>query len=186
MERNEYHWKDVSPKFNRSYTYIFPILGQSRSQFLNVKACFIGDEDKTYKNHIFLLHDFSGNIEFSRYEKSLLKHPQFVEQYSPDEETDMFVFSVPDIALEDYGKIIESKYSKVSNKYKHHIIRFHSPYIGKIENKMFYKVLYRHSDIKKKIESDFNVKLNEEAEVSSLMNMNKEIFRTWMKVPNIL
>ena len=184
MNERKEHWSNVVPNFNRTYTYIFPMLGQNKNQFKNVKSCFIGDEEKPqFNKHIFLLHNFSGDIEYSRYEKFLIKHPQFIEQYSPDSETDMFVFSVPDMMIEDYEKILNSKYSRISQRYKQHIIQFHSPYIGNIKDKAFFKVLYRHKDLRIKIESDLKVKLTSENEVSSLMDLNKEIFKKWMKIP---
>ena len=187
MEEKERKWENVNFNFNKSSVYCLPMLGRNKCQFKNVKACFIGDKDfVVYSNHIFVLHRSFNSPEVLQYESQLEKHPEFVTSYCPDDDSTMFVFNVPNSLQSDYNLFLQSKYSKLSFEYKRHVICFHSPYTGKLNDYLFYKVMTRDKYLKKGLETRLNVTLSPDAELSSVLNMDIEVFQEWMKVPKII
>lgn len=173
-------WSIVKKNFNRSYTYLMPMLGIVYDQFKNVKACFVGDEDKPqYQEHLFVLHKKDDTEE--SYYKSLESHPMFVERYMVDLQHEMFVFEIPDSQIDNYRKFRDSKFSRMSNEYKQHLKSF----FRILNNHPVMKILNRDEKYRKALEESLGVVIDKEAEVASVLDMEVEIFRDWMKVKEV-
>tara|TARA_R110002012_G_scaffold316281_1_gene531045 strand:+ start:655 stop:1194 length:540 start_codon:yes stop_codon:yes gene_type:complete len=171
--------------FNKSYTYILPILS---TQIDVVKAnlinTFVGSDEYTgYNNHIFLLYKYTGNPRFIEYEDYLENTKIFVAKYDPDRHHVMFVFEVPKKYQDIYNKFLKGKYSEFSEDYKLLIFEFHK--ITDPNHKVA-KVLYRHPDIREELEERLNTILPENSEVSSIPDLNIEIYTDEMKVVELL
>ena len=167
--------------FNKSYTYILPMLS---TQFDVVKAnlvnTFIGsDEYSGYDNHIFLLYKFTGNPRFMEYEDYLEHVKLFAAKYDPDKHHVMFIFDVPKKYQNIYDLFKKGKYSEFPEEYKLLIFKFHG--ITNPEHKVA-KVLYKHPDIREELEDRLQVVLPENSEVSSVPNLDIEIYSEEMKV----
>tara|TARA_R110000824_G_scaffold361127_4_gene548922 strand:+ start:10690 stop:11262 length:573 start_codon:yes stop_codon:yes gene_type:complete len=171
--------------FNKSYTYILPILSAYmeviKAQLVNA---FIGSEEyNEYDNHIFLLYKYIGNPKFIEYEDYLEHTKLFKAKYDPDKYHVMFIFNVPKEHQEVYDLFKKGKYSKFPQLYKIKILDFHN--IINEEHKVA-KVLYRHPDLKEELEERLEVNLPKESEVSSVPDLNIEIYLNSMKIKDPL
>lgn len=160
---------------NKSYTYILPMLanyiGIKKRNLVNT---FIGDRDyPKYDNNIFLLYKFSGAKEFLLYEDFLKSTDLFVDSYDPDNHHVMFVFKVPSFYQSDYDLFKQGKYSEMNYDYKVVIFGFHN--IIDHEHRVA-KVLFKHPDLREELEERIGVEIPENMEVSSIPDMNLEIY----------
>jgi len=170
---------------NKSYTYALPMLStEIEIHKNNLMSVFIGDEDKKeYDNHIFLLYKFSAEKEFLEYEDYLKNTHLFVTSYDPDKTHVMFVFDVPAFYQTDYDLYIKGKYSEFNYDYKVIIFAFHN--IMDFKHKVA-QVLFKHEDLKEEIEDRIGEEIPKGSEVSSIPDLNKEVYREYMKVINPL
>jgi len=118
---------------NKSQVYILPFLSDTYRDFVGnnlpccqFRNCFIGDTVKGIDNKILLLYRFHSDPVFLSFEAELENHPLFIERYEVDKLHTMFVFKVPDKFEDDYNKIINGDYSKISAETKKHILDFHN------------------------------------------------------------
>tara|TARA_R110000796_G_scaffold96973_2_gene203682 strand:+ start:2569 stop:3141 length:573 start_codon:yes stop_codon:yes gene_type:complete len=178
---------DVVPKqmLNKSYTYILPMLS-TKIEIVkqNLVNAFIGcDEFPAYDNHIFLLYRYRGDVNFIEYEDYLENTILFKAKYDPDKYHVIFIFDVPKEHQKDYNLFKEGKYSKLSHAYKLLIFKFH-----KIidENHKVGKVLFKHPDLRLEIEDRLNTALPDNSELSSVPDLEIEIYTEKMKIKNVL
>ena len=170
---------------NKSYTYILPMLayyiGITKKDLVNT---FIGDKDyPQYDNNIFLLYKFSGSKKFLLYEDFLKSTELFVDSYDPDDRHVMFVFKVPSFYQSDYNLFKEGKYSEMNYDYKVVIFGFHN--ILDHEHRVA-KVLFKHQDLREEWEERTGSKIPKHAEVSSVPDLDREVYNESMKVINPL
>ena len=170
---------------NKSYTYILPMLSTEIDIVKqNLKNVFIGDESKKdYDNHIFLLYKFSGDKKFLEYEDYLKNTHLFIDAYDPDDQHVMFVFDVPAFYQSDYDLYKKGKYSEMNYDYKVIIFAFHDIMD---HNHKVAKVLFKHQDLKEELEDRIGAEIPKGSEVSSVPDLNREIYREHMKVNNPL
>lgn len=173
---------------NKSDTYILPMLGFKDSQFYSSHNlpqsqyvnCFIGDKSKNIKNKILLLYKFSDHKLYLNFEVVLQNHDLYESSYETDKLHTMFVFSIPDNYLNDFNKIINGKYSTITNSYKEHIINFHSLSKTSETFGIIYKTQNRREQLELEINSGlpkFNwTKIPKDIELESIFNNDIEIF----------
>lgn len=168
---------------NKSFTYILPMLStEININNSNLKNTFIGDKSKKeYDNHIFLLYKFSGSKEFLEYEDYLRNTHLFVDAYDPDDNHVMFVFDVPAFYQTDYDLFVKGKYSEMNYDYKVIIFAFHN--IMDHEHRVA-KVLFKHPDLREEWEERTGVDIPKGMEVSSVPDLNKEVYNESMRVIN--
>ena len=160
---------------NKSFTYVLPML----ALYLDVKTenllnTFIKSADKPeLTNHLFLLYKFSGAKIFLEYEDFLEKEELFELSYDPDKYHVMFVFKIPDSHKEIYDKFLNGKYSEFPQDYKVHIFKFHGI---KDPNHRVAQVLFKHPDLREEWEEALEMPIPDDAEVSSVPDMNLEIY----------
>lgn len=169
----------------KSYTYVLPML----SPYIDIRKdslinTFIGDENAPeYNNHIFLLYKFSGAQPFLRYEDYLEHSKLFVKTYDPDKNHVMYVFNVPSLYQHEYNLFKQGKYSELSYDYKVIIFEFHNIYDS--EHKVA-KVLFKNQDLKEELEDRINEELPKGAELSSVPDLDTEMYKNHMRVINPL
>lgn len=182
VEESIKNYYDFLKGVNRSCTYILPMMGTKRKDFLNLKSCFIGDELRPdLTEHILLLFKFSSDRWFLNYEEELKANPLYVENYDADKFHIMYVFKVPEGQLENYNHFKNSRYSQFDKDYKRHIISF---YELRSDNHVI-KVLYKLEDKYLELEEKLNVHIPRTQEIGSIIDLNLEVFRDWMKYKNI-
>ena len=167
--------------FNKSYTYILPMLS---TQFDVVRAnlinTYIGSDEFTgYDNHIYLLYKYLGNPRFIEYEDYLEHANLFEAKYDPDKYHVMFIFKVPEKYQIVYDLFKQGKYSEFPEDYKLLIFKFHQIVD---ENHKVAKVLYKHPDLKEELEDRLDIILPKNSEVSSVPDLDIEIYTEEMKV----
>lgn len=185
---SEKEWKLGDP--NKSYTYVLPMLGLSIKQFYEVsfpKAnflnAFIGDDSKGLRdNCVLLLYKFSGKLDYIDFENKLREHPEFQASYEPDKRHTMYVFTVPVKYQEEYNKVIEGKYSHLSEEYKSHILQFHN--IDAASS--VYEVLYKKEPAFIRLEQKYSIKIDRNQEAAGLLVWDRECFQEKYKVKESL
>lgn len=157
---------------NTSSIFITPLLGLSRSN-LFWKNNFVNAFMSTpaYDVCIALLYRFSGDVEFVKFEAWLKTQSHFVASYDTDNYHTLYVFSVPDIALETYMQIRNGKYSEISELWKLQILSYH----GFDREGKTGQILYKDKRLREEMEQKFDVDL-QDAELHSIPEMKYERF----------
>jgi len=162
-------------KKTKSSTFLFPMLGGSRSSFFWDRLfmnCFIATDNDSHC--IALLYRWSGDPMFIQFEKTLSEFPNFRKTYDPDTQTVMFVFDIPSDCEEDYTHFIQGGYSKLSTKYKKDILTFH----GLTSNSEIGQILYKDQKRRERLSFKLGIKLHEDAELLSIINFENETFNS--------
>ena len=149
----------------------------------NLVNTYIGsDEYPEYDNHIFLLYKYIGNPRFIEYEDYLENTKIFKAKYDPDKHHVMFIFEVPKKYQKVYDLYKQGKYSNFPENYKVLIFKFHNIVD---ENHKVAKVLYKHPDLREELEDRLDILLPKDSEVSSVPDLNIEIYTEHMKVKEL-
>lgn len=173
-----------SVEFTHSFRFIVPFLGIS-PQTID-KYClnaYFGDTSQpNLINHVFLLFEYYDDPLNQRLIKEITSLPDYESSYQPSESLIMYIFRIPDRFQKDYELFKQSKYSKISEESKKVIKSFFS--LNPTND--LYGILYRTEARRKHLEKYFSqcpdgtevsyVSLPEDAEYSSILNLEKEIF----------
>ena len=170
---------DINRDVNRSYTYVLPMLGVVRAEFKYLIQCFIGDDTKPeLEDKIFMLYSLQEVEEKETYEKLLQNNENYHYHYVSDDEHTMYVYNVPINRKDDYSKFKEGKYSQFNEKYKRHVLTFHS--LGMRSE--VGKVLYRAEDKYIEIEKLVGQPIDRGQEIGNMPNFKEEVYTEEMKV----
>jgi hypothetical protein len=161
---------------------IDPILLQTHL-LLNAYLYDENVEDGKEDGLIFLHYEYQ-DLEgsFGRLENNMKLVSEFKGIYDPDRYTTMFYFDVPYNRMKEYKLFLQSKYSQVSDEYKQRILKFHN-FGTKSE---VYGVLYKTKERRKVLEETLDVYISEDAEVASLLNIEKETYTKQHLITNPL
>ena len=160
---------------NKTFTYILPMLQDYvKIKKENLINTYIGSQDRPDdNNHIFLLFKFSGEKEFLEYENYLTTTKLYVDSYDPDKYHVMYVFKVPKKHQNVYDLFKEGKYSEFPQAYKVSLFEFHNI---KTPTHRVAQVLFKHPDLREEWEEKLNIPIPEDSEVSSVPDMDSEIY----------
>lgn len=157
--------------YNKSFTYILPILGELlKIELSDVSACYIGDGKRP---------EFDAKILLIFQSKFLLKnrgeaigHELFVDTYIGAGNKEVFVFKVPESDTKNLVKFIDGKYSEFDDAHKKRILAFHQ-----LDNdSRVNQVLTKHLALKKQLEDALKVVIPENQELSSKPDMLNESY----------
>lgn len=134
-------------RYNRSYTYILPMLGNSYMQFTKndpdnpsesilIDTYLRSEYAPKYKEHLFLRYKVIPR--YGPIYKWLESHSYYEDSYDYDDEI-VYCFKIPYSKLTDYIHFINSSYSKMSEIYKRHILKFHGLRVTNNVAKVLYK-----------------------------------------------
>lgn len=176
----------IHNKLSKTSNFIFPYLGKNRDYFKwneNFVNSFIGTEEHgDYGTSIYLLYRYDGSINFFAFEKVITEHPWYKETVDTDKYHVLFRFDIPDDFLVDIEKIINGKYSRISEKGKEQILRFHNT----TKDKPLGDILYRAESRKKQLEEDLSephngsiIKISESADLLDPFDIEEEIFMNY-------
>lgn len=109
--------------------------------------------------------------DFSKYESMLLKLGEnagfkLIAHYSPDNFTEMIVFSVPKEYHEIYDLIVVGKYSQLPDDYKKHILKF----LGLKNDSKTAKILYKSNSYRLELSKELDCEIPKENELLSPPN----------------
>ncbi len=121
---------DQKQVINRTYIYLFPIIGLSnkmkKEDFKYFKAIYFKDENRAdEKEKLYLLLRFKGDRTYAKFEEQLRRLPNCSDSYDPDSYHTMFVFDIPSEYKREYDLFCKGKYSQFSENYKQSIAVFH-------------------------------------------------------------
>jgi hypothetical protein len=161
-------------KRTKSSIFVLPMLGGSRHLYLWDKLllnCFIATEED--KNCIALLYRWSSDPLFLKFEKALSKFKSFKRRYDPTPNCVMFVFNVPKAQQRNYNKFVRGQYSKLSAKYKLHLLDFHNKEIEDTIGQVLFKTDKRRESLERKLASI----LPEDSELLSIIDIKAETYK---------
>lgn len=176
--------------YNRSYTYVLPMLDWWDSRFLlntQLRGCFIGDVNHPeLDNHIFVLYKFTGARWFTSFEHVLQDTDHFVTSYDPDKSHVMFVYDVPEHQQYNYDMIKQSKYSQLKETHKKRVVTFHGAEAAKKPIAVMYKHESMYADWENKLNeglpSNMHVRIPRDQEATTALNMADEVYHEKLKI----
>lgn len=147
-----------------------------------LKNCYIGDQEGIYTNSILLEFDFSFKIpECTSYEHRIKNNIYFKKLIDLEDEV-LYIFNFPEEYLNEYLYFKDGKYSKFGEDAKELILEFWYkfykdnkqaiPFLVKIK-----QILFRDEKLRRKLEKELDEKLDEDAELSSIPDLEKELFK---------
>jgi hypothetical protein len=171
---------------NKTFPYLFPLVVNKKdkitdfkndelfphSNFINVfRYC---EKYPQYDKHVFLVYKYSPKPLFETFINKLKNNSNFVLDDDLDKYTVMLIYKIPK-EFEHTLKMFDlGKYSQFSNEAKSRILSFFSAKEEDIFNPVgvLYKKLWRKEDIERSI----GMKLPDNAELSSIPNIDKETY----------
>jgi hypothetical protein len=148
-------------KYNRSYIYALPSLGDSYLQFVKKNpqdisqkilrnTYLFSDYMPDHKEHIFI--EYKEVLYLKQFYQWLESLDNFINKYEVDDEEDTFTycFKIPSVNKINIKAFKQSKYSEMNDNYKRHIIKFHNKKLNHEISKILYKdeSLYIEREIK--------------------------------------
>lgn len=166
---NSYH--GIDQKLTKTCIFILPLLLTDYDYFDYNYSLFNGyvSEDGKY---IYLKYKFINSEKFLKLEDKLRGHSQFVRAYDPDKNFVVYVFKLQDRYKDYISKILEGKYSQISDYYKKIILRFHkaSP------RSVLGMILYKDSMYKKKLEKELGTRIPDDIDLMSKSKLEEELW----------
>ena len=146
----------------------------------NLKACYVGDIEKSeHSEHILLEYEFKDSSKdlYLKFEEEIQACKYFEDFYDTTEGTIVFIFKVPEKYKKDYNHFINSDYSKFSAAYKDKIIEFHGEVNAHITKGVLFKTKERFEILKSRLcdESNGETVLTYDMEFESMWNKSQEI-----------
>ena len=172
------------PRYTKSKTYLLPLLSEVlhlKLEFLpQLINTFMFDENEEYKNCFFIQHEFNfKNPAFTSYEHKLTSNELFVKSIDLDNQV-IYIFKFPEEYLKEYNHLAKSEYSKFGKDAKDLILRFWGEvYSGNPAGVNFLlkvkQILYKEEKLRKQLESDLKITLDENQELGEYIDPKNEI-----------
>lgn len=172
--------EDTECFINKSLWFFLPLLGEKYYEMYNIKGVFLKHFEKEEEDDCFYLVLYNSDYKnFKIYLNKLLNLSIYKTHKILPNKDILVEFYVPKSILEDYEKFKNSKYSKISNEYKNKIINFFDIKANNIFDdwRHLHYVLYKNKQLKKSMERHLLVKIPDENELSSVLNMEKETYK---------
>lgn len=172
--------KKVDIKRNISRSLLFYLLELDSVDYeKEIVNTYIKDVDKEYSFPVIhVLISLNTEVsKLSKLDKSFKKLPVFIESASINENYVMYTFKIPDKYLEDYERFLLGKYSQYSTKAKNQILQYSLPWGINFQVLTKQPPKYKDQfDLKKDWEAKIGIKFNENQELFSSPDIDKETF----------
>jgi hypothetical protein len=180
-ENKEFYILYVS-KINKITLFSLPMFFDTRdvastSNLINV---YYGDSNSGNNHNLYFHYRYNSEPRFKETERILTKDDYFVNETDVDRFHTVYQAKIPTKWIFDFDKIIDGKYSKISNKFKLKIIKFHSLK----SDKYLYQVINRDKKLLDKMELDLNVKIPDEIDLMSKINLTSVNYSTIKTINN--
>ena len=117
---------------NETLSFLLPMISSkvfTKRFFLrdNFIGAFIGDIDRyEYDNEIILAYHIDRTLDFLKFDAKLCQNPYYtrISYDYPEKNVVLYVFKIPVELEEEYEKVLEGEYSKLSPSYKLDLIKF--------------------------------------------------------------
>ncbi len=170
-------------KKNYSCTYIAPLIDNFVTLNKNVVVnTFLFDINYPEYNSdmvrgLFVLLKYEKDKTIN---KEIISSKYHVMHYPVDNNYYMVYIKFPLDIIQDTIYVIQGKYSKLSDKSKGLILKYHN----QTRMDKLYKILHKSPEYRKELENSLNVILGDEVELGNIIDQSKEVFTT--KVDTIL
>lgn len=163
-----------------SSLFLLPMLGYNTNYFevgrFLVNCYAFTDLDPEAEPSIYLLYRFnSGDEDYEALESRLLKHTFFVKQFHPDNYSVLYKFKLPEVVYPDYFKVMEGKYSQLSEPTKDIIFNFNRVSSNN-EESMFYGIFNKTEARRKELGAMLNMKLPLDVELYEHFNIDDNTY----------
>lgn len=156
---------------NKTSIFLTPMLNKSRNQ-LKIDSYFINSYISDCHQYLCLLYRYTGTNLYKTFEENMIKDKLCVKHIEHDKYHVMYLFKIPDEFKSDIEHFLEGNYSKFSKELKNLILKF---YNGE-KNSTIVQIINKSPSLKKIIEKDLNVKLEDNAELASKPILQREIY----------
>lgn len=173
-----------SIKYTKSKTYLLPLLSEVvdlRIKFIPyLLNTYMFDENNKFQECFYILHDFNfKNPEFTAYEHKLVNNPLFVKQIDIDNKV-IYIFKFPEEYLDEYYKLLDSRYSEFGEDAKKLILKFWGEvYSGNSSGVNFLlkvkQILYKDEKLRQKIQTNLGVTIDKNQELGDHVDPENEI-----------
>ena len=136
--------------FNPACVTILPMLGRKQEEYPRFRDCFVTDD-----NNIAIYTRVGGNNRDCGFgEEELYKDENFIRTYDDDFDNTFatYEFKVPNKWKNDFDKIMNNEFNKVSDEYVEYVESFYSM----LAKKGIIRKIFRNNDIKECAENDKN------------------------------
>ena len=170
-------------KINKITLFSLPMFFDNRdiastSNLINVHYGYEGYSPPNDNLHFH--YRYSTDIQFKETQRTITENEYFIKETEVDAFHTVYEAEIPTEYLIDFRKIIDGQYSKISSAYRNKIVKFHSLKT----NKYLYQVLYRSKILLDKMEKDLDVKIPEEVDLMSKIDLNKVKFNPKNTIKN--
>ena len=136
--------------FNPACVTILPMLGRKQEEYPRFRDCFVTDD-----NNIAIYTRVGGNNRDCGFgEEELYKDENFIRTYDDDFDNTFatYEFKVPNKWENDFDKIMNNEFNKVSDEYVEYVESFYPM----LAEKDIIRKIFRNNDIKECAENDKN------------------------------
>ena len=136
--------------FSPACVTILPMLGRKQEEYPRFRDCFVTDD-----NNIAIYTRVGGNNRDCGFgEEELYKDENFIRTYDDDFDNTFatYEFKVPNKWENDFDKIMNNEFNKVSDEYVEYVESFYPM----LAEKDIIRKIFRNNDIKECAENDKN------------------------------
>lgn len=159
--------------------FILPCLEYDREYFLYdtllenayIKISNLNLDISNVECPLILLYRYSESELFKAFEYRIIKHPYYRYRVDINNYEVLYIFDIVSYK-EDVNKFIEGKYSRLSDKLKNSIMKFHEYNYGGI----MHQILNKDKKLRNQLELQFNVKINTLSELYDIPDIKKETY----------
>lgn len=170
---------------NKSETYLLPLLSEivnfDKKFAKNIKCSYINFNDEKYKNCLGVMYEFSfKNPEYTHYENKLIQNELFIDLFDVGKDV-LYIFKFPEEYMHEYECYKSGLYSKFGLDAKELILTYYGDlYKGNLSATSFLlkinQVLFKDKKLKRQLEKELGVQIDDDAELSSVPLMENETF----------
>lgn len=166
-------------KVNKSKTYLLPLINEYLSiqfdEYIENTYVYIKGFEECFG--IVYRKDIS-NTGLKQYYERLVQNSLFKSVVEFDNHI-LFIFEFPDFYISEYYSFLDGGYSKFSEHSKKNIIRYTSDvhkYPDAVQGVVH--ILYKNKVRKEELERQLDIKLDDDAELSSIIDRYEETFNS--------
>lgn len=170
--------------YNKSRTYLLPLIDARVNLNINyVRNTYIHTYEDFDHFKLHIEHEFDSIEDVEEYDSHITKSTSYVRKLnvntSDDKITIIYSFNLDTDFRSTFILFTKGKYSKISNVDQNIIKSFWNRIYGKTNKQFVFKIkniLDKSNILKKELEEQLAVKLPVEAELSSIINYDDEIY----------
>jgi len=160
---------------NKSYSYLLPLFNEkcklNHEYFIMLKNIYTRYNDNL--EYFVLCYEYGDHEKFLEYLNELRNNNLFEEEYKIDDLL-YLVFKFPKEYLSEYYYYKNGQFSKFSDRAKLIILEYVFTYHKNSSGNNIREILYKEKSLKERLESQLNLNLSKDVELSSIPNLKLE------------